>query len=327
MEFLRLDLSYLFFVAPLLLFVYILYIYWRKRTIKKYFQKDLFKSISSKNKYSNQMRFFLLATAILLIILTALGPRVGKEKEIIKREGVDVIFALDVSKSMLVEDVKPNRLTKGIQVLFETIKSLKGDRVGIIVYAGESYPLVPLTLDYKIVKSLLKKIDTEMVSTQGTDLSSAISLSLNYFNNDKRSKSLFILSDGEDHEKTYTSVVEKSNKKNIIINTICIGTLQGGPIPVKKRGKKIVEYKKIKNKNVISKINIDALKKIALNSKGNFIFSSSNQKIINFIKNNLDDLEKTVSGEEIYVDYKEQFQWFAGFALFLILFDFILIKK
>ena len=328
MEFLRPDLIYLFIITPILFGVYIIYLYWRYVTIKKYFKKDFLINKEFKNKYFHKMQFVIFMCAVVLIIMSILGPRIGKDKEVVKREGVDVVFALDVSKSMLAEDVKPNRLKKSIQILFESIRELKGDRVGVIVYAGESYPLVPITLDYRMVISLLKSVDTKIVSSQGTDLSSALSLSLNYFDDDERSKCLFILSDGEDHENSYEHIMKEISSKDIIINTICIGTDYPTPIPIKKVKNKVLEYKKNKdNKIVKSKINKDALKGIALNSKGNFFhsYSYSNQKTINFIKKSLDNLEKSISAEEIYVDYKEQFQWFAGFALFLIIFDFILI--
>ena len=149
------------------------------------------------------------------------------EKEI-NRVGVDVFFALDISKSMLCEDVKPNRIKKSKQILSEVIESLKGDKTGVIVYAAGASVISPLTLDYAWVKNQIKDIDTDILSSQGTDLSSAIELSINSFNNDEKSKCLFIFSDGEDHENSYEKFVNEVNKKNVIINTIFIGTERGG---------------------------------------------------------------------------------------------------
>ncbi len=330
MDYLRIDLSYLFLILPVLIFIYFLYRNWRFKIIKTIFPNRRIRSILEKKKYFHFFNFLVLMFSSFFIIVCLIGPRKGLEKEIIKREGVDVIFVLDVSKSMLAEDVKPNRFKKSKQILIESIRSLKGDRVGVIIYAGDSYPLVPLTLDYQMAISLVKNIDADMISSKGTDLSNAISLSIDYFDDEKKSKALFVLSDGEDHGETYDQINKEIKEHKIIINTICVGNESPVPIPIRTKNGFLKEYKKDKDGEVVNtKIDKEALKNLSSNSNGSFFhtFSNNNQKAINFVKKKLDNLEKNMSEEEIFMDYKERFQWFAGIALFLLIVNSVFLKK
>jgi Ca-activated chloride channel family protein len=327
MEFSRPDLFYLFLSLVLLIFVYVLYSKWRRSLIESIFNTKTLNKVMPGFSYNMKfIHFFLRVCAIILLIIAIVGPKIGTKLNTIKREGVDVVFLLDVSKSMLVEDVAPNRLLKSLKILSTAIDNLISDRVGVIVYAGKAYPLMPLSFDYSMAKLLITTIDTDIVPSQGTDVLSAIALAESFFNQADRNKILFIISDGEDHQIDYNKELEFSNDNNFIVSTLNIGTTSGGPIPLKIDGS--INYKKDKNgKVVISKSNNSTLKAIASIGNGSFIKTVDTDDAVEFISDNLKSLDKTLQEEEVFSDYESQFQWFLFFALFFILLDVILSEK
>ena len=331
MEFKNINYAYLLLIIPVLVSVYIWYWNWSKNKINSVFDKKSIKKINPYYKhYIKTLKFILYILTITCIVIACMNP-VTKgepvEKEL-NRVGVDIFFALDISKSMLTEDVKPSRIKKSKQILSEVLSLIKGDKVGVIVYAAGASVVSPLTLDYAWVKNQIKDIDTDMLSSQGTNLSSAIELSINSFKNDDKVKCLFIISDGEDHEETYTDFIDQVQYENIIIHTIFVGTERGGLIPIKNGNK--VEYKKDRNGNeVLSTGNLFALEEIAKKSNGLSSKSNNNKDIIQFIIENINNMEKGILDKDFILVYKEkkQFQWFLGMAIFLILFDFIIKKN
>jgi len=331
MEFKNINYAYLLLIIPVLVSVYIWYWNWSKNKINSVFDKKSIKKINPYYKhYIKTLKFILYILTITCIVIACMNP-VTKgepvEKEL-NRVGVDIFFALDISKSMLTEDVKPSRIKKSKQILSEVLSLIKGDKVGVIVYAAGASVVSPLTLDYAWVKNQIKDIDTDMLSSQGTNLSSAIELSINSFKNDDKVKCLFIISDGEDHEETYTDFIDQVQYENIIIHTIFVGTERGGLIPIKNGNK--VEYKKDRNGNeVLSTGNLFALEEIANKSNGLSSKSNNNKDIIQFIIENINNMEKGILDKDFILVYKEkkQFQWFLGMAIFLILFDFIIKKN
>jgi len=327
MDFSKPELLNLFFVAIILLLVFYIYYLWQKDIIEKKFNKKTFPAINP--NYSGAMKivhFVFKIFALVCLIFALAGPRMGTKLKLVNREGVDIVFALDVSKSMLVEDIAPSRLLKSVQILSKTIDKLVSDRVGIIVYAGQAYPLMPLSFDYSMAKLLIKTINTDIVNVQGTDVSKAITLSDSFFDKQDRSKIMFIISDGEDHESNYQGNVGDLSKNNTIICAINIGTEYGGPIPIKSN--KNIAYKKDKNGEVvISKSNSQALESIAALYNGSFIKTKQTNEVVDFIFKNIQVLDKTSEEEEMYSDYEDQFQWFLGFALFFMLLDLILSQK
>ena len=327
MDFAKPELLNLLFVIIILFIVFYIYYLWQKNIINTIFHKKTFHQISPKHSRSMKIIHFILRVVVLVFLIIALaGPRIGTKLKTINREGVDVVFALDVSKSMLVEDIAPSRLLKSIQILSKTIDQIVSDRVGIIVYAGEAYPLMPLSFDYSMAKLLIKTIDTDIVNMQGTDIASALLLSDSFFDKKDRSKIIFIISDGEDHEGNYSVKTPDLSDGNTIVSAINIGTESGGPIPISlKQGS---GYKKDKNGEVIiSKSNSKALESIVASYNGAFIKTKDTKDVVDFVLNNMQALDKTEGEEQMYSDYEDQFQWFLGFALFFLLFDLILSQK
>ena len=317
-------------LIPVLLVVFLLVFWWKKRMQKQFADEDLFKKLSpEKSSFKSilKMLAFLIGLAFLIVSLT--NPKMGTKLETVKRQGVDIVFALDVSKSMLAEDIAPNRLEKSKQIITKIIDKLGSDRIGIIIYAGNAYPLLPITTDHGAAKMFLQSASPNMVSSQGTAINEAIKLATSYYNNDEQTnRFLFIISDGEDHQDDASSAIAQATKDGIKTYAIGIGTEKGGPIPLKDRGV-LQGYKKDSNGEVvITKMNESTLKEIAANGNGKYLLGNRTQETVDYVEQVLVKAEKSEFESTKFSDYKDQFQWFIGLGLlFLILDAFMLEKK
>ena len=314
------------FLLPIVVWVsYLLYTRWRKKKQAEIADAQLYHSInpnrSNRKPVIKQLFKFL---GMVSLVIALINPKVGIRLETITRKGVDVVFAIDVSKSMLAEDIAPSRIEKAKQILSKAIDELVNDRVGIIVYAGKAYAQLPLTTDYTSAKMFLRSINTDMVPTQGTDIGNAVEMALDYFESGtKQNRVLFIISDGENHEEGALEACEIASENGIIINAVGLGTIQGAPMPIKRNG--IVKgYKKDAEGNiVVTKMDPEMLQQIALSTNGRFIDGARTNETIEFIKEALLKMEKVESETELFTDYEDQFQWFLGLAFFFFLVDFV----
>lgn len=313
-------------LIPIVLLTYLLANRWRKNTIKNIFDQNLHQQIaplqSSRKRY---IKFTFRILGLLFLIIALINPKIGTRLETVTRKGVDVVFAVDVSKSMLAEDIAPSRLLKAKHILSNAIDELVNDRVGIIIYAGKAYAQLPLTTDYTAAKMFLNTIDTDRVPTQGTDIGKAVDMSVSYFESgEKQNRALFILSDGESHEEGAMDAADLAAQNGIIINTISIGTSEGGPIPIKRNGQ-IKSYKKDKEGQVVvTKMNPETLQQLAVATGGSFINGLHTKETIDFITNSLEKMEKVESETEMFTDYEDQFQWFLAISLFFFMFDYLI---
>lgn len=316
-------------LIPALLVVFLLVFWWKKRMQKQFADTDLFKKLSpEKSSFKSilKMLAFLIGLAFLIVSLT--NPKMGTKLETVKRQGVDIVFALDVSKSMLAEDIAPNRLEKSKQIITKIIDKLGSDRIGIIIYAGNAYPLLPITTDHGAAKMFLQSASPNMVSSQGTAINEAIKLATSYYNNDEQTnRFLFIISDGEDHQDDASSAIAQATKDGIKTYTIGIGTEKGGPIPLKDRGV-LQGYKKdSKGEVVITKMNESTLKEIADNGNGKYLLGNRTQETVDYVEQVLVKAEKSEFESTKFSDYKDQFQWFLAIGLFFLVVDVFLFDK
>lgn len=269
----------------------------------------------------------LYSLVIVSISLALVNPRIGTQIQKIKVQGSDVVFALDVSLSMKAEDQAPNRLEKAKQIISRTIDRLGGDRIGIIVYAGSAYPLLPITSDYSAAKLFLRTADPSMVSSQGTSIGEAIALSQRYFDDPSvKNKLLVVLSDGEDHREDLDAVdvARQAAQKGVRIYTVGIGTPQGGPIPLRENGA-VTGYKKdIEGNVVVTKSDSAMLSEIAQAASGEYLPGTSTSAVVDRITDLLGKGPKNEYGETEIVQYKDRYQWFAGAALLLLVLDTLL---
>jgi len=251
----------------------------------------------------------------------------GTKLKTVKREGVDVVFALDVSKSMLAEDIAPNRLEKAKQIITKIIDKLGSDRVGIIIYAGNAYPLLPITTDHAAAKMFLQNAGPDMVSSQGTAINEALNLAKTYYNNDEQTnRFLIIISDGEDHQEDTKQVAQNMSKEGVKVYTIGVGTEKGSPIPIKVNGS-LLGYKKHKGETVITKRKPDMLEGIANVAGGRYIDGNKTKKPVDFIEELIANAQKNEFETKQFSDYKDQFQWFIGLGILFLLIDVFFLDK
>jgi len=310
---------YLLLTLPVILVAFLIMSWWKKQTRKKYGDIDLLKKMAPEKSNSKPtLKLILWLLIISALSLALVNPKIGTRIEKVKREGVDIVFALDVSKSMLAEDIQPNRLAKAKQLISRTLDELVSDRVGIIIYAGRAYPQLPITTDYGAARLFLQSVDTEIIPSQGTALAEAVELSLNYYDDEsQKNRVLVILSDGEDHEEGYQEAAEKAAENGITIYTVGIGTQQGGPIPDYRNGDVVV-----------TKLQTESLKEIAKATNGAYINGNSTRKVVKSLMDYVAGMEKKEFETRMFADFEDQFQWFLGLALLLLVIDtFILERK
>ena len=302
---------------------------WKFKTRQQFSNSTLLKRLSpDQSLFKSVLKLITLSLALTCLIIGLVNPKIGTKLETVKREGVDIVFALDVSKSMLAEDIAPNRLEKAKQLTTQIINTLISDRVGIIAYAGTAIPQLPITTDYGAAKMFLQNINTDMMSSQGTAIDEAIELSRTYYNDDEQTnRVLIILSDGEDHNNASAGVAEDAAEEGIKVFTIGVGSAKGGPIPIKRNGI-VLRYKKDNSGEVvITKLNPDTLIEIAENGNGIFIDGKNTQDVVNTITGILKKMDKKEFEAKKFAEFKDQFQWFLGFGLFFLVLDVLFLER
>lgn len=302
---------------------------WKRKTKRLYASAELLKRLSpDQSRFKGVLKLVVLAMAVVCFCIALVNPKVGTKLETVKREGVDIVFAIDVSKSMLAEDVAPSRLEKAQQLTAQIINNLVSDRVGIIAYAGKAVPQLPITTDYAAAKMFLQNMNTDMLSSQGTAIDEAIQLSRTYFNDaEQTNRVLVIISDGEDHNDLNLDVAKAAAKEGIKIFTIGVGSEKGGPIPLKRNGV-VMRYKKNqKGETVITKLNPNTLTAIAEEANGLFIQGQNTKQVTEKIAEILNKLEKKEFEAKEFSEFKDQFQWFLGLGLFFLILDVLFLER
>jgi len=320
---------YLLFAIAGLMVLFLLVLLWKNHTQKKFASTGALKQLSPfKSKFKPWLKVLVSALAIASLSLALVNPKIGTKIETVTRAGVDVVFAMDVSKSMLAEDIAPNRMEKSKQLVTQIINSLGGDRVGIIGYAGSAFPQVPITTDFSTTKLFLSSMDTDMVSSQGTAITEAIKMAETYYNDeDQVNKVLFIISDGEDHEGNISAIVNEAANLGIKIFTIGVGKVEGAPIPIKRNGI-LQHYKRDENnKQVLTRLNTETLTQIANGANGKYIDGSNTSKVIEEVTSILNGMNQKDFESSQFTDFKDRFQWFLGLALLLLVLEVLFLER
>lgn len=320
---------YAFSSLPVMLILVILYFISRKHKLKRLGEANLLSQLlpySSKRKRIIKVVLFMLGFSSLIIALCNL--QTGTKLTEVKREGADIIVCIDVSNSMLAQDLSPNRLTRAKYALEKMIDGLEGDRLGLVIFAGEAYVQLPITTDYSAAKLFLESIGPGMVPVQGTNISDAIIKASESFSNDEgKNRAIILITDGENHDSEAIQAAEDANKKNIMINTIGIGSVNGVPIPLVENGV-IKGYRKDKEgQTVITKLNVNLLKTIASKANGAFVQASQADIGLGAVLDKIGELDKVQLENKMYTDYEDQFQWFLGLALLLFFIEFLISER
>ena len=318
-----------FTVIPIIIVIYLLVFWWKKRTQKKFASPELLAKLApntSTFKSVLKLVFFLLGLSFL--ILSLVNPKMGTKLKTVKREGVDIVFALDVSRSMLAEDIAPNRLEKSKQIISKIIDKLGSDRVGIIIYAGNAYPLLPITTDHAAGNMFLQNANPDIVSSQGTAINEALNLARTYYNNDEQTnRFLVIISDGEDHQEDTKQIAQNIANEGLKVYTIGVGTEKGGPIPIKLNGS-LIGYKKDRNgETVITQRKAPILQDIAEIGNGIYIDGNKTEVPVETIAKIIGNAQKSEFETKQFSDYQDQFQWPLARALLVLVLDIFLFDR
>lgn len=320
---------WLLLLIPVVFLLYLVFRIWQKQAREKFAKPDLLSLLTpNRSSFKPFLKLLFVLAALASLVLGLVNPKIGSQLETVKREGVDIVFAVDVSKSMLAEDIAPNRLEKSKQLVREIIGNLGSDRIGLIAYAGSAFPQLPITTDYGAGEMFLESLNTDMLSSQGTAIGDAIDLATGFFDDDqKTNRVMFILSDGEDHEGNVEDMAQQAAEAGIRIYTIGVGTAKGGPIPMKQNG--VVQKYKENNQGetVITKLDPAILQEIAKETNGEYIDGGVTSEVTEKVQEVLQNIEKTEFEAKQFADYKSQFQWFIGLAIFLLLLDIFILER
>ncbi|MBN2481643.1 MAG: VWA domain-containing protein [Bacteroidales bacterium] len=325
----HMEYLWLLAVIPALAGLYVIISFMKKRNMKDFGESLLLKRLMPDfSSFRYHFKFVLMLVAAVLIIFALAGPQFGSKLVDVRQKGLEIIIALDVSNSMLAEDIKPNRLERAKQELSRLMDRLENDRVGLIVFAGEAYTQIPITSDILSAKMFLSGINTDMVSRQGTAIGAAIELAIKSFTQDQEvGRAIIVISDGENHEGDVMEACRKADERNISIFTIGMGQGQGVRIPVSS-GPYNKDYLRDQDGNfVVSEINEKMLLQIASAGNGKYYRASTPGMGLNDIISQLKKLEQAETTSQVYAEYEEQFPYFIWTALFILVLDLFILER
>ncbi|MDO8603196.1 MAG: VWA domain-containing protein [Candidatus Omnitrophota bacterium] len=299
----------------------------RRKKIERFGDTRLVEKLSSSKSLARAMiKKVLAVVAVSFLILALARPQIGSKLTLAKRYGVDILIAIDTSSSMLAQDIKPNRLEKAKLEISSFIEKLKGDRVGILTFAGDSFMQCPLTLDYGAAKMFLSVIEPGMMPRPGTAIGDAIRMASKGFTKKERKyKVMVLLTDGEDHNTNPAEAANEAKKDGIIIYAIGMGTKKGEPIPVVDRAGNINGYKKDKRGEVVmTKLDEETLQKVAVITGGKYYHATANEFELDKIYDDISKMEKKELSDRLFAQYEDRFQYFLGIAFILLCMEFII---
>jgi Ca-activated chloride channel family protein len=299
----------------------------KRKKIEKFGDVALIEKLSSSKSLARErLKKVLIVIAVSFSILSLAMPQIGSRLTMTKRYGVDIMIAIDTSLSMLARDIKPDRIEKAKLELSSFIDKLKGDRIGILTFAGDSFMQCPLTLDYGAAKMFLSVVEPGMMSKPGTAIGDAIKSAIKSFaKKERKHKVLIILTDGEDHGTNPADAASAAKKEGIIIYTIGIGTKKGEPIPVVDQSGKINGYKKDRSGEVVmTKLDEEMLRKIALISDGKYYHATAGEFELDKIYDDINKMEKKELSSRLFTQYEDRFQYFLGIVFILLCVEFMI---
>lgn len=300
---------------------------WRKKMESRLGDRELLERLSNSiSKPRRRTKEFLKLLGFLFLIIAAFGPKFSNDVMEVKREGVDIVIALDVSNSMLAQDITPSRLEKAKYEIRKLIDQLRGDRIGLCVFAGRAYLQTPLTLDYAAFNMFLDLSDENTIGVQGTALEDAIATGIQAFDpDDQKHRVMMLISDGEDHEGNLDRVLELARKENVTIHTAGIGTLHGTPIPVRDAKGKITGYKKTPDGEVVTtKLSTGTLEEIANATGGRFIHLNATGNGLENLYEEILGMDKKEFATHEFTNFKEQYHWFAWLGVICFILEFMI---
>lgn len=326
MRFANPQMFWLLFGIPVLIGFYIFVFEWKKKVLSRFGNVELLSKITKTASTSRQyVKALIILIAYFFIVLALARPQWGTKLELITRKGVDIVVALDVSNSMLAQDIKPSRLERAKHELNQLINGLQGDRIGLVAFAGDAFLQCPLTLDYGAAKMFLDIMTPDLIPVAGTSISKAIYTAYKAFNEKERKyKVIILITDGEDHEGSVAEEAESASKDGVVIYTLGIGSESGVPIPMHD-GSGNIAYKKDNDGNVVmTRMDASSLEKVALLTNGKFYQSTTGSLELEKIYNEISRMEKREMESKHFTQFEDRYQWPLGVALILFVAEFFI---
>ncbi|HHN48281.1 MAG TPA: VWA domain-containing protein, partial [Bacteroidales bacterium] len=313
---------------PVMLVFFLWFMHWKRSTLRKYGEFVVIsRLIPDMSKAKHWFKFIVLILALVFMIVGIANPQIGSQLEKEERKGVDIIIALDVSNSMLAEDIRPNRIERARQAVNRFIDRLSDDRIGLIVFAGRAYPLLPLTNDYAAAKMFLTNATTDIVPVQGTSIADAIDLAIRSFPQGPQGKALVIITDGEDHEGNVIEKAEEAYKREITVHTIGIGSVQGVPIPLYRNNVRVGFRATRDGQTVMTRLNETMLQQIAAAGNGVYVRATNAQFGLTWIFDEINKMEKGEFEAKAFAEFESRFYYFLYLALILLIIELIVYER
>ncbi|MGB0165985.1 MAG: VWA domain-containing protein [Luteibaculum sp.] len=310
----------LLLAGPVLAVIFYFISRWKNKASQRFAEQNLMQAIAQPvSKTKHAARYWLLRLSLFLLTFALVNPKIGSRLAEGQTEGIDIMFCLDVSNSMLAEDLNPNRLAKAKRMIEQVIESLHGDRIGLVVFAGEAFVQLPLTTDYSAARLFLSSISPDIVPTQGTAIGSAIDLAFQGFDMESTAgKAIVVITDGENHEDDAGFAAKYASDNGVRVFSIGMGTVAGAPLPTGRSQ----NFKKDNEGNiVVSKLNAGLIEEIADKGNGLAIFASNSQQATELLNEEIEGMAKGELETVVYQEYEDRFQWFLLPAILLILID------
>jgi len=329
-RFAHIEYLYGLLVIPVLILLFVVVLLLKKRALQQFGDLHIIQRLTTTASRTKPiLKFALLLLALFLLIIAFANPQIGTRYEEVKREGQDIVIALDVSLSMKAEDIKPNRLEKAKHEIATLIEKLQGDRIGLIVFAGEAYIQFPLTTDYSAAHLFLDAVDVDVVPIPGTAIGSAIEMAKKAFvEGDTKHKVLVIITDGENNQGDAIAAAEDAAKQGIVIYTIGMGSPNGTPIPIYDRSGRQADFKRDRDGNVVlSKLDELSLEKIAALGGGKYYRATNTENELDAIYKDVSGMEKKEFGTKQFTEFEDRFQYFIAGALVLLVLEFFISEK
>lgn len=324
MKFANPEYFYLLIIIPVLLAIYIYSNYRKRERLKLYGNVELLKSLMPDvSNIRPGIKFILTLLAATLLIVALARPQFGSKKETVTRQGIETVIALDISNSMLAEDISPNRLEKAKKIISQLIDKFENDKVGLIVFAGDAFVQLPITNDFISAKMFLETISPTLISRQGTDIGGAISLAMKSFTpNEGVGKAIIVITDGENHEGGAEDAARLAAEKGMNVYLLGIGSLEGAPIPIENTN----DYRRDKEGNVVvTKLNEQMAQEIAKAGNGVYIRVDNTNNAQKILEKEVNKLAKADVTSEVYTEYNEQFEFIVWIAFILLIVDLLIL--
>lgn len=323
--------QYLLFLLliPVIIVVFVVGRVLRKKALHKFGDEKLVKGLMPEASTARPwIKLSLMVFALAMVIIAAAGPQFGSKLREVKRTGIELVVALDVSNSMLAEDITPSRLENAKRTISKLIDGLNDDKLALIVFAGDAFVQLPMTSDYTAAKMFLSTISPNLVNNQGTALQKAIELGMKSFSpSEEKNKAIVIITDGEDHEGDPIAAATNANNQGVTIHMVGMGLPKGAPIPtINRNGQR--DYRTDGQGNVvISKLDEITLKQVAAAGGGNYFRADNTKSVLTALFKELNDMQKVEMESVIYSEYEEQYQYFLGFAVLALFIEIFILNR